>query len=62
MASYRRDRSRNAIVLRHLILGQSPDPPARSSQSFRSARQQLNPLMGERFRLRRTTIPSTLFV
>jgi hypothetical protein len=38
------------MIVLHFALGQSL-PPARSShQSWRSAREQLNPLIGEKFR------------
>jgi hypothetical protein len=46
MASYRRYRSRNPMIIRHAYLRQNPDPPDRSNICSRwNARQQLNPLI-----------------
>jgi hypothetical protein len=39
-------------------VGQRPDPPARSSKSRWSARQQLNPLIKKKFRRRGVFVPA----
>ncbi len=51
MASYRRVSQPQRHGRSSLCFGAEPDPPARSGhQSWRSAREQLNPLIGEKFR------------